>query len=160
MIAVFLAIRLAAATSALWSIPLDRTLPAAVAAVAHADDYGPALVLAIGAHETGLDPTRVGARGECGTGQVKHRRDRARLCALAAASYAESARQSVAALEEARTLCRRHGRRDVGCALRVYGSGVRGQPWRWSSSKAEREFRSMERQIKTWCRVKAPMKES
>lgn len=160
MIALLLAIRLAAATSSLWSIPIERALPAAFAAVAHADDYGPALILAIGAHETGLDPTRVGARGECGTGQVKHRRDRARLCALAAASYHESARQSVAALEEARTLCRRHGRRDVGCALRVYGSGVRGQPWRWSSSKAEREFRAMERQIKTWGRAKAPREES
>lgn len=160
MIAVFVAIRIAAATSALWSIPIERALPAAVAAVAHADDYGPALLLAIGAHETALDPTRVGARGECGTGQVAHRRDRARLCALAAASYAESARQSVAALEEARALCRRHGRRDVGCALRVYGSGVRGKPWRWRSSKAEREFREMERQIKTWGRVKALREES
>ena len=160
MIAVFVAIRLAAATSALWSIPLDRALPAAVAAVAHAGDYGPALILAIGAHETGLDPSRVGSRGECGTGQVAHRRDRSRLCALAAASYHESARQSVVALEDARALCRRHGRRDVGCALRVYGSGVRGQPWRWSSSQAEREFRAMERQIKTWGRVKPPREES
>lgn len=152
MIAVFMAIRLAAATSALWPIPLDRTLPAAFAAVAHADDYGPALLLAIGAHETGLDPARVGARGECGTGQVKHRRDRARLCALAAASYHESARQSVAALEEARVLCRRHGRRDVGCALRVYGSGSKRKPWRWRSSQAEREFRAMERAVKAWPR--------
>ncbi len=160
MIAVFVAIRLAAATSALWSIPLERALPAAFAAVAHADDHGPELILAIGAHETALDPTRVGARGECGTGQVKHRRDRARLCALAAASYAESARQSVAALEEARVLCRRHGRRDIGCALRVYGSGSKRKPWRWSSSKAEREFRAMERQIKTWGRAKAPREES
>ncbi len=160
MIAVFVAIRLAAATSALWSIPLERALPAAFAAVAHADDHGPELILAIGAHETALDPTRVGARGECGTGQVKHRRDRTRLCALAAASYAESARQSVAALEEAMALCRRHGRHDVGCALRVYGSGSKRKPWRWSSSKAEREFRAMERQIKTWGRVKAPREES
>lgn len=159
MIAVFFAIRLAAATSALWSIPLERTLPAAVAAVAHADDYGPELILAIGAHETALDPTLVGARGECGTGQVKHRRDRARLCALAAASYAESARQSVAALEEARALCRRNGRRDVGCALRVYGSGSKNKPWTWSSSIAEREFRVMEQSIKTWGRPRAPRKE-
>lgn len=150
MIAALLAIRLAAATSALWQIPLERTLPAAVAAVTYADDYGPALLLAIGVHETELDPARVGARGECGTGQVAHRRDRARLCALAAASYAESARQSVAALEEARALCRRHGRRDVGCALRVYGSGVKRKPWRWSSSLAEREFRAMERRIDAW----------
>ncbi len=91
---------------------------------------------------------------------MAHRRDRARLCALAAASYGESARQSVVALNEARALCRRHGRRDVGCALRVYGSGVRGQPWRWRSSKAEREFRAMEREIKTWGRAKAPREES
>jgi hypothetical protein len=154
VIAVFMAIRLAAATSALWGVPLDRALPAAVAAVTYADDYGPELILAIGAHETGLDPTRVGSRGECGTGQVAHRRDRARLCALAAASYAESARQSVVALNEARALCRRHGRRDVGCALRVYGSGVRGQPWRWRSSRAEREFRAMERKIMNWGHAK------
>ncbi len=160
MIAMFLAIRLAAAASALWGVPLDRALPAAVAAVTYADDYGPELILAIGVHETALDPTLVGSRGECGTGQVKHRRDRVRLCALAAASYAESARQSVAALEEARALCRRHGRRDVGCALRVYGSGVKRKPWRWSSSKAEREFRAMERQIKTWGRAKALREES
>lgn len=159
MIAVFVAIRLAAATSALWSIPLDRALPAAFAAVAHADDYGPALLLAIGAHETALDPARVGDRGECGTGQVAHRRDRARLCALAAASYAESARQSVAALEEARALCRRHGQSDVGCALRVYGSGSKRKPWLWSSSEAEREFRVMERQVRAWGRAKAPREE-
>lgn len=159
MIAALLAIRLAAATSALWQIPLERTLPAAFAAVTHADDYGPALILAIGAHETALDTSRVGSRGECGTGQVKHRRDRARLCALAAASYHESARQSVGALDEALVLCRRNGRRDVGCALRVYGSGSKRKPWRWSSSKAEREFRAMERQIKTWGRVKAPREE-
>ena len=48
MIAVFLAIRLAAAASALWGVPLDRALPAAVAAVTYADDYGPELILAIG----------------------------------------------------------------------------------------------------------------
>ena len=41
-----------------------------------------------------------------------------------------------------------------------YGSGVRGQPWRWRSSRAERDFRAMESRIKTWGRAKAPREES
>ena len=105
MIATILAAsRLAVAITTAWPhVPAERAAPAALAIVVAVDGtpWSPDLVAAIAYHETHLRTDRIGSRGECGMGQVAHRRDRAARC-LAARAYPESARQMVVALEEAR----------------------------------------------------------
>ena len=142
---VLAAARLAVAITTAWPhVPAERAAPAALAIVVAVDGtpWSPDLVAAIAYHETHLRTDRIGSRGECGMGQVAHRRDRAARC-LAARAYPESARQMVAALEEARAVCR--GR--AICALNVYAAGTKGMRWA-GPGIAAREFRDLEDKLR------------
>ena len=143
--AILAAARLAVAITTAWPhVPAERAAPAALAIVVAVDGtpWSPDLVAAIAYHETHLRTDRIGSRGECGMGQVAHRRDRSRRC-IAARAYPESARQMVAALEEALVVCR--GR--AICALNVYAAGTKGMRWA-GPGVAVREFHALERQLR------------
>lgn len=145
MIATILAAsRLAVAITTAWPVHAERAAPAALAIVeaTRGTPWSPELVAAIAYHETALRTELIGSRGECGMGQVAHRRDRTRLC-REARGHTASGRQMVAALEEARRLCR--GR--VICALNVYAAGTKGMRWA-GPGVAVREFHELERQLR------------
>lgn len=137
--------RLAVAITTAWPhVPAERAAPAALAIVfaVEGTPWSPDLVAAIAYHETHLRTDAIGSRGECGMGQVAHHRDRTALC-LAARAYPESARQMVAALEEARATC--SGR--AICALNLYAAGTNGMAWR-GPGIAVREFRELESKLR------------
>lgn len=141
MIGVFVAaFRLAAAIRMAWpDVTPERAVEAAIAS--GTVDASPKMILAIAYHETRLRPALVGARGECGAGQVMHRRDRARLCSEAARSFVASFEQMADAI--ARIEAAECHYRHTPCVLNVYAAGSKGRDWS-GYGLAAREFLSLE----------------
>ena len=110
----------------------ERLCAASAAIIAMADGEDPATIASIGIGESGLDPWKVGAIGDCSTMQVVWSRDRARQdrrCRRILGDHHAAIRAGVQKIRDARAYCRGRAFRQLpaeACWLAGFQAGPKG----------------------------------
>ena len=137
----FFAAKLCGAIVTTWNVPAKLACESslAITVVSKHSGFDATLIAAIAYHETKFKRNLIGSRDECGPMQVKHYRNRDKLCAMAVTDPFEAYRQGVERLTMGLESCDY----DYVCTLNVYASGPKGKKLK-HPGEAAREFRELE----------------